>query len=258
MTKQCIFCGKRVNSDEHVWPQWLLELMKKWSAGNMRLQASRLNKHGKVVYWEVEDPAIVVKNVCRTCNNGWMSDLEGEVKPILIPMIHGAATALNVRQQLIVALWLIKCDMVLDSMTSIDAFYDQSDRSHFREHLVPPEYATWWLGHYSGPHLRAFTNHRTLTDKSSVFPNKRHTSTFAFGRLVLQSLCIKVLVPANRDFVRIRDRGGPWNRNTIELLENYDRLLQWPPSLSFEDSQYTFEAFSDRFGGDRDKFVRPS
>jgi len=44
--------------------------------------------------------------VCETCNGGWLSELEGVVKPIIIRMLNGIPTALADREQLALAAWI--------------------------------------------------------------------------------------------------------------------------------------------------------
>ncbi|MER3424998.1 MAG: hypothetical protein C4293_18980 [Nitrospiraceae bacterium] len=42
-----------------------------------------------------------VGNVCATCNNGWMSRLEDDLKPILTPMIIGNSISLTLGANLL-------------------------------------------------------------------------------------------------------------------------------------------------------------
>src|SRR5262245_26970593 len=46
-----------------------------------------------------------VKNVCRRCNNGWMSVLQEHTKPIIIPLLKGDTTLLNSDRQNTLATW---------------------------------------------------------------------------------------------------------------------------------------------------------
>ena len=46
MIKVCIFCNKQVNSNEHVWPRWLLNIIKQWP-GYMGFEAMQRNQGGE-------------------------------------------------------------------------------------------------------------------------------------------------------------------------------------------------------------------
>lgn len=47
-----------------------------------------------------------IRVVCISCNNGWMSQIEEEAKPILTPMIKGEVTILNREEQESLARWI--------------------------------------------------------------------------------------------------------------------------------------------------------
>lgn len=253
MTHLCIFCGSRVNSDEHVWPQWLRRLTETWPSEIRLMKATQLDKDGMPKTWEIDHPTIVSKVVCKTkCNGGWMSDLEKLTEPILTRLIDGRQTILTVDQQIIIARWMIKCAMVFDGMVKLDGvktgtFYDKSDRFQFRDTLEPSAWTYIWLGHYAGPNLQLFTRSGTKSNRKSSLPFEHYIITMAFGRLVLQLLDFKFFDDQDREGVRIRPN-GQWSLHTIELLSNGPRPLEWPPRLSFDDSHYTFDKFSDRFG----------
>ena len=252
MTKLCIFCGSRVSSDEHVWPRWLMRLISHWPTRDMRMQATRLNKNGAMSTWDTNNPAIVVRNVCATkCNNGWMSDLEKLAAPVLTPLINGTKkSTIDRSQQAIIAAWTKKCAMIFDGMDGGGVFYDQSDRFYFREHLKPLSHSVVWLGCYRGDNLRGYTRHGTRSDINSSVPWKAHIFTMAFGHLVLQSLAIKFLKAHEKPTVYRIPIKGDWGTRTIELTQDQSDSMEmaWPPNLSFDDSEFSFDDFSDRFG----------
>lgn len=248
MTHLCIFCGRRVDSDEHVWPQWLLRLSKKWPSENRRMQATRLDRRGTRQTWNIDHPTIVTKVVCKTkCNSGWMSDLEERAERVLTPLIDGRKTILTVEQQITVAAWMIKCAMVFDGMEGDEAFYDKSDRFHFRKTLEPSDYTNFWLGYYDGPTLKLFTRHGTKSSPQSRTPFKAYIFTVAFGRLVIQMLDFKFVNFQDWEGFRIQTI-GQWSSRTVDLLSQESGPIEWPPSVSFDDSHHTFDKFSDRFG----------
>lgn len=140
----CIFCGNRANSREHVWPMWLARIIAKLPGENKILFNIRTNEQGERSRWKSTKPEIVTKNVCKAgCNEGWMSDLEKDVAPILRPMISGKEQTLTGKQQAIITIWLLKTAMVLDSTSPESNFYEKSERFHFRNTFLPPGYLSF-------------------------------------------------------------------------------------------------------------------
>ena len=72
--KQCLFCGDPAGSREHIFAQWLIDRMD--ARGQPFVVAHRTME--KI---ESRAPhglqAFTTRHVCRPCNNGWMSTLEG-------------------------------------------------------------------------------------------------------------------------------------------------------------------------------------
>ena len=145
-------------------------------------------------------------------------------------------------------MWLIKAAMVLDNISSETTFYEQSERSHFRETLLPPGYLALWLGNYSGSYWSGFTNHRILTNEQSVPPYKSYVLTMAFGRLVLQ-LCNNKLASSTETLAEeFPVRNGAWS--IVEFGPHLSHSIQWPPlGSTFDDSERKLKTFSERFGG---------
>lgn len=247
MKRLCIFCGNRANSHEHVWPTWLARIIEKLPGENKTLFNIRTNQHGKRSRWQSNKPEIVTRNVCKVgCNEGWMSDLEKDVAPILRPMISGKEQTLEGKQQATIAIWLLKTAMVLDSMSSESDFYERSERFHFRKTFVPPGYLSFYLGLYSGSHWSGFTQYRILRDDQFPPQFRSYILTMSFGPLVLQVCNTKSLTPASA--VEYRNVKGVWS--TVELVYPFLNPIQWPPlGPSFDDSEKKLLAFSERFGG---------
>ena len=80
-TKTCIFCqrsGHAKITKEHVWPQWVAALMPAEKEVPNRFRSSELED---IKTW-TGGYGLQVNDVCRNCNNGWMSRLEQEVQPL--------------------------------------------------------------------------------------------------------------------------------------------------------------------------------
>ena len=89
------------------------------------------------------------KIVCAECNNGWMSRLEVAAAPLITPMLTAERrVTLNVDEQAIVALWVVKTAMTMQlshPTRRIDGIPDGHYRS-LREEQHPPSTSQVWIG----------------------------------------------------------------------------------------------------------------
>jgi hypothetical protein len=119
-SRECVGCGILLTNDvitrEHILPRWLAE----------ELHLPRVSyKH----YRHDEDAArdelvrshdlgsLAIKNVCSSCNNGWMASLEGRAKPTLLGLLNMKTTLLQMTEQerATVAAWAIKTAFMIAS-----------------------------------------------------------------------------------------------------------------------------------------------
>src|SRR5712671_523545 len=83
MPKECAFCPTSANiTAEHLWSSWIGKALK---AHNIRHR--RKTQTDNVISWRTKGLNATAKVVCKTCNGGWMSDLESASKLILEDMI---------------------------------------------------------------------------------------------------------------------------------------------------------------------------
>jgi hypothetical protein len=84
--RRCVFCSHPAGSKEHALPTWLAETM----GVESELSQPGLISGDKGVEPQGNPRAtgkLITKGVCQNCNNGWMADLEGSVRPILGPLV---------------------------------------------------------------------------------------------------------------------------------------------------------------------------
>jgi hypothetical protein len=152
MANPCIFCGDDRNrlTDEHVFGDWIGNLFATPATGIAQL----VNAEGKVQQWAQVPFQQKVKVVCVKCNTGWMSDLEGKVKPILMPMLLGQRQEVRAQTQKLLAFWAVKTALVIDHLQPKARVVPETEygglyglRSPLPTHLV-------WLGHGTVPRDR--------------------------------------------------------------------------------------------------------
>ena len=109
----CVFCGGNNLSGEHVFPNWLSNLFDKKIKGINEVRGDSLNRT-----WQSSLFQDKIKAVCKTCNNGWMSNIESDVKSIL-PKLAFTYDAHNLasNDQRKLALWVQKTTLVISKAT---------------------------------------------------------------------------------------------------------------------------------------------
>ena len=118
---ECIFCGNRDDlTCEHFFPAWLNKSLRH----DHHFAIRKLNKWGlgqsrKAQGWgsTISAPRDIV---CRDCNNGWMSDLEERVKPLIITMLGGRSLSLTRTDQIAFARWATMKSVVWDGDHDLD------------------------------------------------------------------------------------------------------------------------------------------
>lgn len=95
-----------------------------------------------------------VKAVCEPCNSGWMSALEGRVKPYLLPMIKGEIVEIPPEAQESLAVWTLKTALMCQVMLPqerpnlpaelfTDLYRDRrpaEEMKVFCGYMMPPQY----------------------------------------------------------------------------------------------------------------------
>src|SRR6266498_2587959 len=77
MVKKCAFCRRNADSREHIFSDWMLEML---PPGERYQFTERVVKRNEFVRYHGRKVQIKAKVVCWQCNNGWMSALEGCLK----------------------------------------------------------------------------------------------------------------------------------------------------------------------------------
>jgi len=143
--RKCLFCGRVLHpsrvknkgkSEEHIIPQWLMDHL-----GIRRLSVSPMRVHAatrRIMDVRQHQPdAMKSGAVCGACNNGWMSDLEVAVRPILIWLMADPhqLTTLTQDEKTIVARWMFKTVAALNRASTYGDPRNKDARSVPNHHL---------------------------------------------------------------------------------------------------------------------------
>jgi len=100
-------------SREHVFSQWLLDEFqgRRISIGLFRRSSDDSRERTRV---DISLDSFKLKEVCERCNNGWMSALESNAKPLILGLIRGNIQfdALDENERRILARWAAKTAII--------------------------------------------------------------------------------------------------------------------------------------------------
>lgn len=116
MARVCAFCStsNKPLTREHVYPNWLSTYFKKGL-----LVINEVTTEGQNRAWNEPIFQHKAKIVCSDCNSGWMSQIEGDTKPILADLIFtDKPFVLDEAAQRQIALWVQKTVLMLNGSTS--------------------------------------------------------------------------------------------------------------------------------------------
>jgi len=227
MPRQCTFCPDQADSREDIYPVWLLEKI-----GNV---GPFLHKMVGVPDTEIDTPIRKAKVVCANCNQGWMSSLESETKPIMSPLIADLSVSLSEHDQNALARWTAKTAMMFDaaSRRRTELCYQRSSGERLRTHKEVPRLTAIWLGRFFRHEL--FTRAGRAWFTINEVPKAAHgcITTFIFGHLVIQSMTVNAGPEyTEENFPSIRAANGPWNTTLVQIWPNTG-TVNWPPAQFF-------------------------
>ena len=214
--KLCIFCGKSGVTKEHVWADWLDPYLMTGVVNHGRMSGTIYRTHAvrEVKKQSGSSQSGRVRVVCRECNNGWMSVLQNEAKPILVPLLKGEKTILHRKAQSILAAWIAMFTMVAEfqSRTPRKVAISPAHRRHLMDRRMVPSDWKIWIGYYERQSWPAVYVHNALpvsSESSSInhtedgfpLPNTQTTS-FVLGKLYIHAISTAVRGGINRQRVQ--------------------------------------------------------
>ena len=241
--RECIFCGGKKLNREDLWPVWVVDSVAKDRSSEIE------RTFGRNPPDTYRGRYIKSRCVCEKCNCGWMSRLEGTAKPILEPMIHDSPSAIDYVKQSMIAAWTIKTAMVFECTKAESAFYSSEDRRHLLTWQTPPPDTFVWIGRYVNSHSFFIENHYLSNAKPHSVLSEGCATTFAIGRLCLQSFTARRGPESEGKRITIDTKPGHWDRLLIQVWPALEQVIRWPPPLCFGPSLDSLCELAGRFGG---------
>jgi hypothetical protein len=190
-----------------------------------------------------------VRFVCARCNNGWMSQLENRVKPLVEVLFDEESVTLDSSDQTALAAWSVKNAMVFEALGPDQPwFFVESERKALREALQPAPRTSVWIAKCVG-HGGVFCSARDLSGVSgaSVDQVKVYVTTMGFGPLAIQVLNGKLPDAVAPSATVTADlRPGPWNRVLLRIWPAQRESVVWPASVGLS-GEVGLETLSKRW-----------
>lgn len=153
--RKCVFCGSGKLSAEHIWSQWMRDLLPS-SDGYQEIAQKRRGEKtfGGRILRDAQGPITNkrLRRVCKPCNNGWMGKKEEAAKPLLTKLITGTPTVIKQSEVGPLLDWLVTKLIVLDVMRDGEQTFTEQERSAFYTHgTIPRSLSVWLLQCGDGP-----------------------------------------------------------------------------------------------------------
>lgn len=245
----CIFCGGPGLTKEHMFADWFEGYIPRTQTrhGLRSVVATLSGEQENIFMREGDTHSRTVRCVCRPCNNGWMSALQNEAKPFLVPMLHGQATSLRKNAQRTLAAWAAMTAMVGEFAQKGQTAVSQEERSFLYRKGQPPSFWRIWIAraaevrapgqslwHHSAAHLMHPDDDPTNRD-----PHKSNSqsTTMRFGdHLVLHMMSSSVSTGLFRRWKHPPDilaaLAQVWPYKTA--------VVRWPPQRNLSNSQIAY------------------
>ncbi len=151
-TTKCIYCEKVARrSDEDIFPRWLSRTYPGRGAflPNIVRRTSEYcwPRQAPIFVASTRGPSrdayrLITNSVCKPCNNGWMSRIQGRVKPIIVRLVQSKKLSLSVEERLTLSQWAV---MTFTNIGFAENFAstEQYQRSDLKAGRMP---AGWLVG----------------------------------------------------------------------------------------------------------------
>jgi len=225
----CIFCGTTGKmTKEHIFPKWLqLHLGVKKDPLEISFYSEKPETVRTLTY-----NTHVNRNVCAECNNGWMSRLETEAKPILLSLIdNNISHKFSDEQVHTLGLWIFKTVLTLHDVNPhpkripsrhYELAYKRTAPANFFITLArlkeQQKHPSWiqdvnWVGLPQSYYQNNETNEKIKTSYRVVI---------GFGHFAASI----IYLPLDVKWFRYEDG--------IQFIHPYKKIISWPPSYNLD------------------------
>jgi hypothetical protein len=139
--------------------------------------------------------ANVIRRVCKSCNNGWMKDIQDEAIPALTPLMTGDWTKLVHEQCGIIVQWAVMTSINLDTSNPNRSVVTQLERTHFMTSKSIPSSWLCFIGIATGRRLdvyqRTIEVHHLVGEGSEPQCQNISLVTIQVGNLLFHTVLLR-------------------------------------------------------------------
>jgi len=233
-TATCGFCGLPAVTKEHVWPDWLRRLiLESRTEVGQKSFTMEVERGKKTTRFSSRALEATVHMPCARCNNGWMSALEGTVKPFMAEMVFpGVKTILDVERQGALARWAVKTAMVFEFVGKAPVpYFTPEERFGFKTLAQIPENTWIWIGRYDATQPAHSLQHRIGQRRQDGTVTPAYSFTFTADFLALQVFSFRGAPPSDS---RMPVNPGPWKQALLRIWPTSAVDVSWPPDLEID------------------------
>ena len=242
--KTCAFCLKNDPpfDREDVFAKWIAREFPniEWTTYDFKSGAIRSRSIHKEVI------GLICFDVCRRCNNEWMSVLEDRVIPILKPLIHAERNSpLTRSDQRKLAKWLIKTVNTFDVATQKlpDCFFSAAQRQALIRGAIPQN-VSMFIGQFDGTLGDITALRGGLTPDPSLVPQDHryladtegYVFTLFIKHVALQVFAYRSTNPLPKKLTFIP---SPVWMDRVLTFWPLSASLNWPPRYTLDDTWIT-------------------
>jgi hypothetical protein len=239
--RQCAFCPETANlTGEHLWSAWISEIL------NVKKFWVSLNEGGIRKQWgplpSLNQKANVV---CRRCNNGWMSDLESQVKPLLTNIIlYGSGLSILPSGIRTLAAFSFKNLVVAHAMDTKrkSPFITRLQQRDFAHTKIPPSDVQMWIAG-TNDYRGIYKTWQGKVPIKTYDAFELYVFTYAVGFLVIQVTVSRWMNRGRRrhDLPPLLNQGAYWDDASIPFWPPPAKHISWPaPKILSGDSVNQF------------------
>ena len=189
--RKCVFCGNTDLSKEHIFAQWLL---KELGILDNTVKMTHAGFAGEISNRQHPFSKLVNGLVCKSCNNGWMSDLEGQCQHHIINLMNMEAMEEGIdflsENHTVVAKWAFKNVILLNSASNYVQLVPESHYLSLYNGEIPKGVTIDMAYASTEPSLEWRQSQDGLIIRDERIPMKlganRYTITFQINHLMIK------------------------------------------------------------------------
>jgi hypothetical protein len=229
VSRECWFCGARKGDvpfdQEHVLPRGLKDLEP--NTGDWESTTGRHERGSAGTYkFDSRGPVTELTTglICKPCNGGWMSQLEGQAQPLIRSLATGQSRTLTGPERRTLARWCIKTAYVHESVDRASRVSSPEQRKKFMDQPMDlgPHRVVLFLTQDPGRRLHRATLFRNPTEERRGF--------WIFSEFIqLSYLAAQVWVRSVAAYPGEDRVGVPLHKDGVSIWPPEGLLTQWPP-----------------------------